>query len=43
MILEKEQVRAEMMGASHSALADELAVFIGQGLGGMAVANFLCS
>lgn len=40
MILEKEQVRTEMMGASHSALADELAVFIGQGLGGIVIANF---
>lgn len=43
MMLEKAQVRAEMMGPSHSALADELAAFTGQGLGGVAIANFLCS
>lgn len=45
MILEKAQVRAEMMVASNSALADELnelAVFIGQGLEGVPIANFLC-
>lgn len=45
MILEKAQVRAEMMVASNSALADELnelAAFIGQGLGGVLIANFLC-
>lgn len=45
MILEKAQVRAEMMVASNSALTDELnelAAFIGQGQGGVTIANFLC-
>ena len=45
MILEKAQVRAEMMVASDSALADELnelPAFIGQRLEGVAIANFLC-
>lgn len=45
MILEKTQVRAEMMVASNSALADELnelAAFTGEGLGGVVTANFLC-
>lgn len=45
MTLEKAQVRAEMMEASISALADErneLAAFIGRGLGAVTMANFLC-
>lgn len=44
MILEKAQVGAEMTVASDSALADELdelPAFIAQGLGGVAIANFL--
>jgi hypothetical protein len=38
-------MRAKMMVASNSALADELnvlAVLIGEGLGREAIANFLC-
>lgn len=45
MILEKTQVRAEMMVASNSVLADELnelAAFTGEGLGRVVIANFLC-
>lgn len=45
MTLEKAQVRAEMMVASISALADELnelAAFIEDGPGGVTIANFLC-
>lgn len=45
MTLEKAQVRAEMMVASNSALADELnelAAFIEWGPGGETIANFLC-
>lgn len=45
MTLEKAQVRAEMMVASNSALADELnelATFIEEGPRGVTIANFLC-
>lgn len=45
MILERAQVRAKMMAASNSALADELselAALTQEGLRGVAIANFLC-
>lgn len=45
MILEETQARTEVMVAYNSALADELnelAALIGQGLGGVVMANFLC-